>query len=78
MVLKFRGLCSGTETKISKKSGQPYQITRFVEMPSLKTFEVFGDLGIPVTMEPTDWELQGDIENVSNVQVLGGPLKQKK
>lgn len=77
MRLAFRGICNGTETKVSGKSGKPYQITKFCEFPSLNTFEVFGDLGIAPTLEPVDWELDGQILSVSNVKVLTGNKKGK-
>jgi hypothetical protein len=75
MIFKFRGLCSGTETRISKTSQQPYQITKFVEFPSLNTFEVFGDLGIPPTLEAVDWEMEGQIEKVNKVKIISGAKK---
>jgi hypothetical protein len=67
-------LCGGTETKISAKTKNPYQITKFVEVPSMVPFEVFGDLGLPVSMTPVQFEFECGITGLSNVKVLSGSL----
>jgi len=71
MLLKFKGLTSGTEQKMSR-AGQPYHITKFVEIPSMNTFECFGDLGLPAVVVPTDFELSADVTGVKNVVVISG------
>ena len=72
MKISFRGICSGTETKKSLKSGKDYQITKFVELPSMKVLEVFGDLGLPVSETPVQWDLEGEVTAVRSVKVIAG------
>lgn len=76
MRFKFTGITTGTEMKISNKSGspKPYHITRFTEIPSLKAFDIFGDLGIQQSMVPTEYELEGDSLGMQNVTVVSGSL----
>lgn len=49
--LIVNAMCSGTETKHSSNSGKDYQITTFVEMPSMKSFQLFGDFQLPLSQE---------------------------
>jgi len=78
MIINFRGICSGTETRISRRTGQPYQVTTFVELPSMKLLEVFGDLGLPVTETPVQWSLDATVKQIENVKILSGAVAQKK
>ena len=75
--ITFRGMCSGTSTKHSKKSGNDYQITSFVEVPSLNKFEVFGDLGLPAHEDVRDYVLEAGITGLSNVVVVSAPSLKK-
>lgn len=65
----FRGMCSGTQTKISKSKGTEYKVTTFVEMPSLQKFDVFGDLGLTAHEDARDYELDATVVNLANVVV---------
>lgn len=71
--ITFKGICSGTETKNSKKSGRDYQITKFVEIPSLKSFEVFGDLGLSAHEDVREYVLDAGIVSLSEVKVKSLP-----
>jgi len=71
-VITFKGICSGTEDKIGRTSGKSYQITKFVELPSMKAIEVFGDLGLPVSLEARDYVLNADVVKIQNVVVITG------
>jgi hypothetical protein len=51
MQFTFQGMCSGTETKKAKKTGNDYSITTFVEMPAMKSFQLFGDFQLPMSQE---------------------------
>lgn len=75
--ISFRGVCSGTETRKSKKTGNEYQITTFVEFPTLKPFEVFGDLGLKAHEDVRDYELEANVTGLGNVRVLSPAVKQK-
>jgi len=77
MILKFRGMCSGTEVRNSPKSGKDYQVTKFVELPSMNVLTVFGDLGLSLSAEPQDWEFECSVENASRVKVVAGGLRSK-
>lgn len=76
--IQFKGLCSGTETKLSKKSGKDYQITKFVEMPSLQTFEVFGDLGLAAHEDVREYVLEANVTGLGNVKVVSPTASPKK
>lgn len=67
--ITFKGLCSGTEERISSKSQKPYKITKFVELPSLATFEVFGDLGLPAHEDPREYVFDANVVQLGNVKV---------
>lgn len=67
--ITFKGLCSGTETKHSNKSGKYYQITKFVEIPSLQSFEVFGDLALAAHEDVREYVLDANIVSLGNVKV---------
>jgi hypothetical protein len=84
--IMFSGLCSGTVTRHSDKSGKDYSITSFVEYPSLQKFEVFGDLGLVAHLEVKDYVLEAGVEKLSfpkvvsaipavNVPVVGSSVK---
>lgn len=78
--IKFKGICSGTQAKTSAK-GNAYQVTTFVELPSLKTFDVFGNLGLVAHDTPVEYVLQGSItaNGLSNVTVVSpAPASAKK
>jgi len=70
MKVKFRGYCSGTETRMSQKTGKPYQITKFVEVGTLDDLEIFGDLGLVAHEEPRDYEIIGKITGFEFPKVL--------
>jgi len=70
--ITFKGLCNGTITKTGRTSGKEYQVTSFVEVPSLKNFEVFGDLGLVQNFEVREYTLEADIEGLRNVTVIAG------
>lgn len=77
-VIKFRGMCSGTQKKVSKSKGTEYSVTTFVEVPSLKPFDVFGDLGLPAHEDVRDYELEANIVQLGNVAVKNGVSPVKK
>jgi len=68
--IKFRALCSGTVERISQKTGKPYKITSFTEVPTLKSFEVFGDLGLTAHEEVRDYTFEANIVSLGDVKVL--------
>jgi len=74
--IAFKGICSGTTTKISTKTGKPYSITTFVELPSLKRFEVFGDLKLAAHEDAREYNITADIVQLGNVVIQ--PLAAKK
>jgi hypothetical protein len=76
--IQFRGVCSGTEERLSKKTGNPYKITKFVEFPSLQTFEVFGDLGLPAHEDVRDYVLEASVTGLGNVKVVSPTVTPKK
>jgi len=76
--ISFKGLCSGTETKHSNKSGKDYQITKFVEIPSLQGFEVFGDLGLSSHDDVREYVLDANVVTLSSVKVKVGAAPTKK
>jgi len=78
MQLTFQGLCKGTEKKHSTKSNQDYYITKFVELPSMNTFEAFGDLGLPVSLVPTQFVLEAEVVQIRNVSVVSGEKSRQK
>jgi hypothetical protein len=57
--LIFTGLCSGTEQKKSAKSGQPYNVTNFVDLDGMTTISVFGDLHLVKDLTPREYTLVG-------------------
>lgn len=67
--ITFKGLCSGTETRHSTKSNKDYQITKFVEIPSLQSFEVFGDLGLAAHEDVREYVIDASIVQLGNVKV---------
>ena len=69
--VKFVGMCSGTESKVSKKGGN-YSITRFVEFPSMNTFEIFGDLGLARSETPREYILEGELIGLNRAVVRAG------
>ena len=68
-VIQFRGACSGTVAKHSSKKNVDYSITRFVEYPSLRPIEIFGDLGLGAHEDFRDYVLEADITGLQNVVV---------
>lgn len=68
-VIQFRGACSGTVAKHSAKKNVDYSITRFVEYPSLRPIEIFGDLGLVAHEDFRDYVLEADITGLQNVVV---------
>lgn len=74
--ISFNGLCSGSVTKTSSKTGKPYTMTTFVELPSLNKFEVFGDLGLVAHSDPRPYILEGNVVSLGNVSVV--PASPKK
>jgi len=75
--ITFKGLCSGTVQKHSEKKGTDYKVTTFVEVPSLKTFDVFGDLGLSAHDDIRDYVLDANVVNLGNVTVKAGGVAQK-
>jgi hypothetical protein len=73
--ITFKGICSGTTTKVSTKTGKPYSITTFVEIPSLKRFEVFGDLKLPAHEDARDYAITADIVQLGSVVVQPSSVK---
>ncbi|MBI5945353.1 MAG: hypothetical protein HY864_13370 [Chloroflexi bacterium] len=67
--ISFKGICSGTNEKVSTKKGTKYKITSFVEIPSLNKFEVFGDLGLSPHDDPREYTFEAGIVGLSNVVV---------
>lgn len=67
--ITFKGLCSGTQTRHSNKSNKDYQITSFVEIPSLNKFEVFGNLGLVAHEDVRDYVFDAGVVGLSNVVV---------
>ena len=55
------GLCSGTETKHSAKSGKDYQVTSFAEIPSMKSIQLFGDFGLPLSREVKEYVFEAGV-----------------
>jgi hypothetical protein len=76
--ITFKGICSGTSTKHSNKSGNDYKITSFVEVPSLNKFEVFGDLGLSAHEDVREYVLEAGITGLNNVIVKAGSVASKK
>lgn len=58
----INGICSGSETKHSAKSGKDYTITRFVEVPSLQGFDLFGDFNLQPSQEVKQYVFEAGIE----------------
>jgi hypothetical protein len=77
-IISFKGICSGTAEKVGQKSGKPYKITSFVEIPSLNKFEVFGDLGLPAHEDARDYVLEAGVVGLSNVVVKPAVNSPKK
>jgi len=77
-IVTIKGICSGTAQKVGRESKKPYAITRFVEFPSLRPFDVFGDLGIPASAEVREYVFECDIKEISNVVVVSGPSPASK
>ena len=79
MDFSFTGMCSGTETKNAKKTGNPYHITTFVEMPAMKSFQLFGDFQLPLSQEVKQYVFEaslssdGKLEFPKLVSVLPAP-----
>jgi len=73
--VSFKGICSGTTTKVSTKTGKPYSITTFVEIPSLKRFEVFGDLKLSAHEDAREYVFTADIVQLGGVVVQPSPSK---
>jgi len=78
MLLSFKGICSGTEEKTGRTSGKAYKITKFVEVPSMKVLEVFGDIGLPASMQVQEYALQCDVDKANNVIVIAGGAGKNK
>jgi len=55
------GRCGGTQTKHSTKSGKDYSITRFSEVPSMDTVDLFGDFKLPASDEVKEYVFEGGI-----------------
>jgi hypothetical protein len=75
--IKFRGMSSGTQKKVSK-AGKDYAVTTFVEIPSMKSFDIFGDLGIPAHEDVREYEFDANIVQLGNVTVKNGSAPAKK
>ncbi len=76
--ITFKGICSGTATKHSNKSGNDYKITSFVEVPSLNKFEVFGDLGLSAHEDVREYVFEAGVTGLSNVVIKSGSVAPKK
>jgi len=72
--ISFTAICSGTVQKVGRTSGKAYQITRFVEIPSLQVIEVFGDLGLLPHADARDYVLEGGLSKGIDFPVLISPL----
>lgn len=70
--VKFRGLCSGTQVKNKRDGSGTYTITRFVEVPSMRPFDVFGDLGLKPSEEVREYEFEATITGLSEVKLVNG------
>ena len=70
-IVTFTGLCGGTAEKVSQKKNT-YKITKFVELPSMTTFEVFGNLGLARSDVPRNYVLEGEITGLNHVVVRSG------
>jgi hypothetical protein len=68
MQFMFNGMCSGTETKNAKKTGNPYQITTFVELPSMHSFQLFGDFQLPMSQEVKQYVFEAGIGQNGNIE----------
>lgn len=78
--IMFLGMCMGTVTKTSQKTGKPYSVTTFTDLSGndAPSFQVFGDLGLSRDLTPREYVLEGSIVNVNNVSVLPGAAPAKK
>lgn len=68
MQIIFDGLCSGTETKHSEKSGKDYQITSFVEMPAMKSFQFFGNFELVASLEVKRYTFEASVGKNGNLE----------
>ncbi len=77
--IKFTGICSGTQQKVSKQ-GNPYTVTSFAEVTpeGIKAFDVFGDLGLPYDPSPREYVLEASITGLSGVKLVSGLPKSGK
>ena len=75
--IQFRGMCSGSQKKDKRDGSGSYTVTRFVEVPSMQSFDVFGDLGLPASDQVQDYQLDADIVNLRNVKLSGVPAPKK-
>jgi len=64
-------MCSGSQTKKSQK-GNNYTLTNFVDVDTMRTFSVFGDLGLPADKTPREYVLDGvTVQNFNAESVFG-------
>jgi len=70
-VIKFKGMCNGTQKKMSQK-GNEYSITEFVDIgdAGMGTFKVFGELGLSKSMELKEYAFNAKIVELADVQVI--------
>lgn len=59
------GRCSGTEVRHSNKSGKDYSVTRWSEVPSMKSVELFGDFGLAPSDEVREYVLEAGIKELT-------------
>jgi len=76
--ITFKGLCSGTDKRHSTKKNTDYTITKFVEVPSLQTFEVFGDLGLPAHDDVREYTIEANVVTLGNVKIIKPAPQPKK
>jgi hypothetical protein len=69
------GVCNGTQSLTSKKTGKEYKVTSFVDFDNFQTFQVFGDLGLSKDVTPREYQLEGTVLSLSSVKLLSGSAK---
>lgn len=57
------GMCSGTDKRHSDKSGKDYTLTTFAEIPSMKSIQLFGDFGLPLSTEVKEYVFEASFQD---------------
>jgi len=62
------GMCSAAESRHSQRTGKDYFVTTFVESPSLKSFEFFGDFGLVASREDKEYIFEASLSKDGKVE----------